>query len=153
LIVFTTSCQDGRELMSVHQLRSDVNNYNTEIDITEGNGSSPSDMGELGFVLEQGDSCRHESCTGRKMEEIRQRDIITREVLVLRKDRFVTNELGLQIGLKSSHERFVSLHPSHWGGDALETDVSCRIVEVGELDGGGDLKSRHFGQVAGREEW
>jgi hypothetical protein len=114
--------------------------------------SVPSDVRELGLILEEVELQRREVDAVREVGEVRERDLVAREVLLLGQDRLVARELALERLRELGHPRLVGLLAEHRGEDALEHDPGRERVEVGDLDRLGLVEERGLVRVARREE-
>jgi hypothetical protein len=111
----------------------------------------PSDVRELGFVLEELDvlGCQHVAV--RDVGEISEGDLIAGEVLLLGEDPLVTGELALKGSLELSNPGIVGLGTVHGGKYELVGDAGCVRVEVEGLDRGGGLEESTLLRVGGEE--
>jgi hypothetical protein len=114
--------------------------------------SVPSDVRELGLILEEVELQRREVDAVREVGEVRERDLVAREVLLVGQDRLVARKLGLERLRELGHPRLVGLLAEHRREDALEHDPRGERVKVGDLDRLGLIEERGLPRVARREE-
>jgi hypothetical protein len=112
----------------------------------------PSDVRVLGLVLEVRELLRRQEDAVRKVEEVREGDLVAGEVLVLGQDRLVAGHLALERLRELGHELLVRRLAEHRREDALVRDRGREDVEVGDLDRRGLLEERGLVRVGRRDE-
>jgi hypothetical protein len=127
------ACHEGRVLTSFHQLewvRSDTMCGHDE------KVHSPRGVRELLRVLKEfvADASEHRAVG--EVEQVCERDLITRKIFLLGENLLVASEFALELSGKALGELLVGAQAEERGEHQLEDDVGGEVVEVGGLDRG-----------------
>jgi hypothetical protein len=107
---------------------------------------------EPGLVLEEVELLRRKEDAVREVEEIRERELVACEVLLLGQNGLVRGHLAIEHLSELSYPCLVSLGAHHWREDTLVHDDRRIGLEVGDLDGRRLLEERRLLCVARGEK-